>query len=125
MPSNPSRLTDLKHPDAVSIINKTFDSYAKRLDDIAKAASSKRIASESTLVFGTIPANSSKDSIVNILLASTTLVAHANPILPLDSGGQLTWSAFVSKNGQVTVRVSNPTTAPIVVNTVRWNILVA
>lgn len=125
MPSAPSRLTDLKHPDAVNVINKNFDTFAKRLDDIAKAAASKRISSLSTLVFGTILANSCKDSIVNILLASTTLVAHANPLLPLDAAGQLTWSAFVSKNGQVTIRVNNPTTAPIVVNTVRWNILVA
>jgi hypothetical protein len=124
MPSAPSRLTDLKHPDAVNVINKNFDTFAKRLDDLAKASASKRISSSSLLVFGTIPANSCKDSIVNILLASTTLVAHANPILPLGSSN-LTWSAFVSKNGQVTVRVSNPTTSPIAVNTVHWNILVA
>ena len=125
MPSAPSRLTDLKHPDAVNVINKNFDTFAKRLDDLAKASASKRISSKSTLTFGTINANTSKDSIVNILGASTTLVAHANPILPLDSTGQLTWSSFVSKNGQVTVRVSNPTTGNIVVNTVSWNILVA
>lgn len=124
MPSSPSRLTNLQHPDAVNVINKNFDTFSKRLDDLAFAASSKRIASSSSLVFGTVAASSCKDSIVNILLASTTLVAHANPILPLGSAN-LTWSAFVSKNGQVTVRVSNPTTSPIAVNTVKWNILVS
>ena len=124
MPSVPSRLTDLSHPDAVKIINQLFDTYSKRLDTIAQQAASKRISSSSKLNFGTISANSCADSIVNILGASTTLVAHANPVLPL-STTPLTWSAFVSKNGQVTVRVSNPTTSPVAVNTVTWNILVS
>lgn len=124
MPSVPSRLSDLKHPDAVNIINKNFDAYSKRLDDLAKASASKRISSLSTLNFGTVAAHSCADSLVNILGASTTLVAHANPILPLGSTN-ITWSAFVSAAGQVTVRVSNPTASPIAVNTVRWNILVA
>jgi hypothetical protein len=124
MPSVPSRLTDLTHPDAVKVINQLFDTYSKRIDTVAQQAASKRISSVSKLNFGTIPASSCKDSVVNILGASTTLVAHANPVLPL-SVTPLTWSSFVSKNGQVTVRVSNPTTAPVVVNTVTWNILVA
>jgi len=125
MPSNPSRIKDLSHPDAVNVINKLFNELANQINVVAKKAATKRIFSSSLLSFGTIPANSSKDSVVNILLASTTLVAHANPLLPLSSNGQLTWSAFVSQNGQVTVRVSNPTTSPIIVNTVHWNILVA
>lgn len=124
MPSSPSRITDLSHPDAVTVINKNFDTFAARLDQLASASASKRISSKSTLNFGTIGANSCVDSVVNLLNASTTLVAHANPILPLGSNN-LTWSAFVSKNGQVTVRVNNPTTSPITVNTVSWNILVA
>ena len=124
MPHNPSRLTDLSHPDAVKVINQLFDTYSKKLDDLARQSASKRISSNSTLHFGTIGANSCADSVVNLLNASTTLVAHANPVLPLGSAN-LTWSAFVSKNGQVTVRVSNPTTSPIAVNTVAWNILVA
>jgi hypothetical protein len=124
MPSAPARLTSLNHPDAVKVINELFDTYSKRIEDVQKLAASKRISSLSLLKFGTIPANSCIESLVNILGASTTLVAHANPILPLGSIN-LTWSAYVSAKGQVKVRVCNPTTSPIVVNTVHWNILVA
>lgn len=125
MPSVPSRLTNLAHPDAVKVINQLFDTYAKRLDDLAAASTTKRLSSSSKLNFGTVNAHTCKDSVVNLLGASTTLVAHANPVLPLEATGQLTWSAFVSKNGQVTVRVSNPTASNLAVNTVTWNILVA
>lgn len=123
MPTRPSRLTDLTYKDAINIINKGFSEISDNVNKLELASASKRISSLSTLVFGTIPANSSVDSVVNILNASTTLVATANPILPLGSV-HLIWSSFISKNGQVTVKVCNPTTAPITVNTVSWNILV-
>jgi hypothetical protein len=128
MPTRPSRLTSLDHKDAVNIINKGFSDISNAVNQLEQASDAKRISSLSTLVFGngTIPANSSVNSTVNILGASTTLVATANPTLPLDTGHSLTWQAYVSKNGQVTVKVTNPTTAPIVMNTtnLKWNILV-
>ena len=124
MPSRASRLTDLSHPDAVKIINDLLNQLSDRVDDVAKAAKTKRIASTSVLNFGTIAANSCVDSTVNIQGANTNLVAHANPILPLGSTN-LSWSAYVSTANQVKVRVCNPTTSPIAVNTVRWNILVS
>jgi len=125
MPSRPARLKNLTDPDAVHIVNQLFAEYAKRIDDVAKAASSKRIASKPQLVFGTIPANTCVEATVNILGASANLVAHANPTLPLYAGVNLSWSAYVSAKDQVRVRVCNPTVAGIVTNTVVWNILVA
>ncbi len=124
MPSRPAKLTDLSHADAVHVINQNFAEYAKRIDDIQKLASNKRIASKSMLVFGTVPANSCVEALVNLLGARTTLVAHANPTLPLGSTN-LTWAAYVSAANQVRVRVCNPTAAGIAVNSVSWNILVA
>lgn len=123
MPTRPSRLTSLDHPDAVKIINKGFDDISNNIKQLETAVNGSRIFSQSTLVFGTIPANSSVNSTVNVLGASTTMVATANPILPLGSV-HLIWSSYVSKNGQVTVKVCNPTTGPLAVNTVKWNILV-
>lgn len=124
MPSRPSKLTDLTQPDAVHVINQLFGEYAKRIDDIQKLATPKRIASQSTLVFGTVNAATCGEAVVNIPGATTTLVAHANPVLPLGNNN-LTWTAYVSAAGQVKVRVCNPTAGNIAVNTVKWNILVS
>lgn len=124
MPSRPSKLTDLTQPDAIHVINQNFAEYAKRIDDIQKLATPKRISSQSTLTFGTVGANSCVEALVNLLGASTTLVAYANPLLPLGSNN-LTWTAYVFAANQVKVRVCNPTAAPIAVNTTKWNILVA
>lgn len=124
MPSRPARLTDLTGPDAVHVINQLFGEYAKRIDDVQKLASSNKIISQATLNFGTISAGSCKELAVNTPGASTTLVAHANPILSLGSTN-LTWNAYVSAANQVKIRVCNPTGSPIAVNTVGWNVLVA
>jgi len=91
---------------------------------VNKLATPKRLASRSFLKFGTVGANSCVEATVNLLGASTNLVAHANPVLPLGSTN-LTWTAYVSAANQVKVRVCNPTAAGIAVNTVEWNILVA
>src|ERR1700752_5190047 len=123
MPSRPAKLTDLSHPDAIHVINQNFAEYAKRIDDVQKLASPKRIGSKSKLVFGTISANSCVEATVNIIGANTNLVAHANPTLTLGSTN-LSWSAYVSAQNQVKVRLCNPTGAGIAVNSVVWNILV-
>jgi len=125
MPSRPARLTDLSHPDAVHVINQLFAEYAKRIDDVQKQATTKRLSSSSTLVFGTVNAATCKEALVNLLGASTNQIAHANPVLPLDATGNLTWAAYVSAAGQVKIRVCNPTAGNIVVNSVKWNILVS
>ena len=123
MTANKTRLTDLNHPSAVNVLNKVLDNVDQRLDAVEQQAALHRISSVSTLQFGTIPANSCVETVVNLLGVSTKLVAHANPILSLGSNN-LTWTAYVTAANQVHVRVCNPTTNPIVVNTVRWNILV-
>lgn len=125
MPSRPARLTDLSHPDAVHVLNQLLAEYAIRIDNVDKKATTKRIASQSLLVFGTVGAGTCVEATVNILGATTNLVAHANPILPLYAGVNLSWSAYVSAANQVKVRLCNPTAAGIAVNTVKWNILVA
>lgn len=124
MAKSPTRITDLQSPDAVKVLNSVVETINHRLDSVEQAALNKRLTSTSTLVFGTVSGNSCKETIVNIPGASTDLVAHANPVLSLGSTN-LTWTAYVSAKGQVKVRVCNPTTSPIAVNTVRWNILVS
>lgn len=119
-----SRLTSLTDSSALATINKLFDSVSDTVDKLTVATKTKRIGGRSTLVFGTISAGSCVDAVANILGASTNLVAHANPLLPLGSTN-LTWSTFVSGANQVTVRVCNPTSSPITTNTTEWNILVA
>jgi hypothetical protein len=123
MPSRPARLTNLTHPDAVHVINQLFAEYAKRIDDVAALASVKRLASQSVLRFGTVNAGTCAEALVNIPNASTNLVAHANPTLPLGSTN-LTWTAYVFQAGQVKVRVCNPTSGNIAVNSVKWNIVI-
>lgn len=129
MPSRPSKLTDLSQKDAVHVINQLFAEYAKRIDDVQKQATIKRISSQSKLVFGTIAANSCVEAVVNLLGARTDKVAHANPTLPVAvtaaNNAFLTWSAYVSAAGQVKVRVCNISAAGIPTNTVLWNILVS
>ena len=126
MPSKPSKITSLSAPDAVHIINKLFEDISNRLSNTQQLATSanQRIAGQPTLTFGAINANSSVSVTTRVNGATTHLVASANPLLTLGND-HLTWIAFISGTNQVTVRVTNPTTGPITVNTVRWNILVS
>lgn len=124
MAGRPTKITSLTSPEAVKTLNTVVEDINRRLNNVENASQVKRISSVSSLHFGTIPANSCVQTVINLPEATTNLVAHANPILSLGSTN-LTWSAFVSAAGQVTVRVANPTTSPIAVNTVRWNILVS
>lgn len=122
MPNTPTRLTDLTKPDGVNILNKVINDIGNRLDTLTNSAATKRISAISTLDFGEIGANSSVNTVVNILGANTGFVATANPLLDLGSI-HLIWSAYVSAKNQITVKVCNPTTSPITPNVVRWNIL--
>ena len=122
MPNSPTRLTDLTKPDAVTVLNKVINDIGNQIDTLTNASATKRISAVSTLNFGVVGANSSVDTVVNILGADTNFVATANPILFLGSV-HLIWSAYVSAKNQITVKVCNPTTGPLTPNVVRWNIL--
>ena len=63
------------------------------------------------LSFGAIPANSCRDQAISVASAATTNVAFASPNYAVEPG--LSWSAFVSSPGTVTVRVCNVTPAAI------------
>ena len=120
--NNNTKLSDLSSPAAVVTLNKVLDSLSNSINTLTDSSATKRVSSISTLNFGEIAANSSADTVVNILGANIGLVATANPLLTLGSI-HLIWSAYVSAKNQITVKVCNPTTGPLTPNVVRWNIL--
>lgn len=123
MPWRPARIANL-HPEAAGVINQLFRETNGRIDDINKAQR-PRIKSTSKLVFGTIPAGQAVEAVVNIPGANTSGVAHVSPGQGVTPGSpHLMWSSRVVANGQVAVRVLNPTGSPLAVNTIPWNIFV-
>ena len=85
--------------------------------------SNRRVNGASTLVFGTIAAGASVERALHVPAAQKDLVAHANPVG--DPGANLVWSSRVTGTNQVTIRVSNPTAAPIAVNPIQWKVVVS
>lgn len=122
MPSRPLRLTDLSSETGAHVLNQNFRELTGRVDDL-KRVLDKRIGSSSTLTFGSIPAQSCKDLTAFVTGANQGLVAHANPVGGL--GPNLHWSAFVSKQNQVTIRVCNPTSGALTPAVVKWQIMVS
>jgi len=110
----------------VHVINQLFRELVGRIDDAEKKIPPhNHLKSTSTLVFGTIPANSAVEATVYVGGAHTSGVAHASPGQGVDIGNSnLIWSARVGQQNQIRVRVLNPTNAPVVVNTIPWNIFV-
>jgi hypothetical protein len=123
MPWRPARINKLP-PEAAHILNQAIREINGRIDDTNKQIR-PRLKSTSKLVFGSIPANSSKQITVNIFGANTTGTAHASPAQGVTLGSSnLVWSAAVSGQNQVKVTLTNPTTSPITVNTIPWNVIV-
>lgn len=60
---------------------------------------------------------------IQVTNARPTGTAMASPAESLGSGN-LVWSAWISENDKVNVRVCNPTTGSITPNSVRWNVTV-
>lgn len=123
MPWRPARITNL-HPEAAHVVNQLFRETNGRIDDLQKQQR-PRIKGTSKLAFGTIPANSAIERTVNIPGANTSGAVHVSPGQGVDPGNiNLMWSGRVIGQGQVAVRVLNPTASPIAVNTIPWNVSV-
>jgi hypothetical protein len=116
----PARPSNLGGEEVLNVVNQSVREIQIRIDNLAKVLPIHRIvAASATLNFGSIPANSSVDRVLQMAGAKQTGSASASPQLPV--GAHLSWSASITGNEQVTVRVTNPTNAAIVANVVKWN----
>jgi len=123
MPWRPARITNLPS-EAAHVINQLFRETNARIDD-ANKQTRPHIKYTSTLVFGSVPANSAIERTLNVPGANTTGTAHASPAQGLTLGSiNLVWSAYVSAQNQVKIRLLNPTASPVAVNTIPWNVSV-
>ncbi|HSY31346.1 MAG TPA: hypothetical protein VLA42_05115 [Verrucomicrobiae bacterium] len=75
------------------------------------------------LAYSTIAAQSCAEREMEVANARPSGTAMASPGEPLGSGN-LVWSAWISENDKVKVRVCNPTTSSITPNSVGWNVTV-
>lgn len=104
------------------VINQGIREANQNLDDLSKRQS-KRIGTTSALLnFGSISAQSVVERSINLLGANQNLVPHASPRTSLGNIN-LTWSAYITSNGVVTVKLSNPTTGSITPKVVNWNVV--
>lgn len=104
------------------VVSQGIREVNQNLDDLSKRQT-KRIGTTSALLnFGVISAQSVVERNINILGANQNLVPHASPRNSLGNIN-LTWSAYITSNGVVTVKLSNPTTGAITPNVVNWNVV--
>jgi hypothetical protein len=75
------------------------------------------------LAYSAIAAQSCSEQEMQVTNARPSGTAMASPAEPLGTGN-VVWSAWVSENDKVKVRVCNPTTSNITPNTASWNITV-
>lgn len=78
----------------------------------------KHMVSPATLNFGTIPANSHSDKTIKVIGAKLADSVFASPNGLPESG--VVWSACVSADDTITVRVANVTTSPITMTQRSW-----
>lgn len=123
MPWRPARITGLP-AEAAGVLNQLLRETNARIDDINKVTR-PHIKYTSKLAFGTIAGGTAVERTLNVPGASTTGTAHASPAQGITLGNtNLIWSAYVSAQGQVKIRLLNPTGSPIAVNTIPWNVSV-
>ena len=122
MPSRPANIPGTDQ--AAHVVNQSVRELHARIDDLAKKVSPHSVLkSSSKLSFGAIGANSTVERTFILQGASAQGTAHVSPQLTLGNTN-LIWSAYVSKQNQVTVRLLNPTGAPVTPNTVTWSVSV-
>lgn len=125
MPSRPARLTSLSNPDAVHVVNQLFREIEGRIDDVQKSVPPhNHLKTTGTLVFGTVGAQSTLEATLYVPGASTQGVAHVSPTQGTAIPAGITWSAYVSGQNQVRVRISNATGTGILVKSIPWNVFV-
>lgn len=125
MPSRPANITRLDH-EALQVLNQLFREIHGRLDDIEKKTPAHRqIKTSGLLVFGTVPAQNTVEAVLYVGGADTSGTVHASPAQGVSLGNNnLVWSAYVSQQNQVKIRLLNPTSSGIAANTIKWNVLV-
>jgi len=111
-------------PEAAHVINQAVREINARID-VLNDLRRPHIRATSHVVFGTLPANTAVDITMNVPGANTTGAVHASPAQGLDPGANLIWSAKVSAQGQVKIRLLNPTGSAVVVPTIPWNVSVS
>jgi len=126
MPSRPANITKLEGSEGLHVINQLFREIHGRLDDIEKSVQPHTILKTSgTLVFGTVPAQSTVEATLYVGQANTAGTVHVSPAQGVSLGNaNLMWSGYVSQQNQVKVRLLNPTGSGIAVNTIKWNVCV-
>jgi hypothetical protein len=111
----------LTHKDAPHVVNQAFREANGRIDDIEKVLGNK-IQGQATLNFGSIGAGACVERPAYVLGATQDGVPHSTPIVQI--GANLVWSSWITDKNQVTIRVCNPTVAPIAANTLKWKVTV-
>jgi hypothetical protein len=116
----PARPSNLGGEEILNVVNQSIREIQIRIDGLTKMIPVHRIvAGSSSLNLGTIDAGASVERTIQVSGAKQSGSASASP--QLEPGAGLTWSAYITQNGAVTVRVSNPTGSPITANIVKWN----
>jgi hypothetical protein len=112
--------------EALHVLNQLFREVHGRLDDLDKKTSPhQQLKTSGTLVFGTVPAQSAVEATLYVGNANTGGTVHVSPAQGVSLGNaNLIWSAYVSHQNQVRVRLLNPTSSGVAVNTIKWNVLV-
>ena len=121
-PWRPANIKDLPK-EAAHVINQGVRETNARID-VLQSQQRPYIKGSSRMAFGTIGPGSSVEATANITNATTTGVAHASPAQGLELPAGLMWSAYVSQQHQVKVRILNATAGPVAVPTILWNISV-
>src|SRR5258707_2185456 len=122
----PSKVKNSSSSEALHVLNQLFREIHGRLDDIEKKVPThQQLKASGTLVFGTLAPQSAVEATLYVGNANTAGVVHVSPAQGLSPGNaNLMWSARVSQQNQVAIRLLNPTSGSVVVNTIKWNVLV-
>lgn len=123
MPAKPSNISSQK--DLLPTLNQNIREIHIRIDKaLQQIPVHVPLKASSTLNFGLIAAQTAVERTLNLPGASTKGIAHVSPALTLGTTAghkALIWSAYVSQQNQVTIRLMNPTGAGVTPNSVVWN----
>lgn len=123
MPARPGNISSSQ--DLLPTLNQQIRELHIRIDSLNKQVPlHKVIKATATLNFGSISATSGVERSARAPGTTQKGTVHASPQLTLGNLSLIVASAFVTSNDTVTVRLYNPTGAPIVPNVVAWNFTV-
>ena len=115
------RPANIGGPEALHVVNQLLREMQDSIDRLRANIPQHKIQMKTgTLNFGAIPAGTAVERSAQVAGAAQKSTVKASPQLGLGNT-HLTWSEFVPSSGVVTVRLFNPTGAPITPNIVTWN----